>query len=647
VSPVHRVTTRAAGSQHHERSPELGQEVLTGGESKLDTKDFLWTTTVASTWTAISNEFRVGYQSATRDWRDLGPATTYFTSDEAGIGASPAVPGHFKRSALTLVESITYHFGDANQSSWKFGLSYGAGPWDQDYVYGRHGVFQFGDLELFGNGQGAFYDVSAARTAVSFKVKELGAFTHLQLQLSPGLIAMGSLRWDREKFPHSALVFDTLFASDFGIKNQNVPEDPLNLSPRLGVLWNGGEGQRWLVSAVAAIDNGELNPGRFAEAVLNRRNPTVRREIGSFANWPDVPTLAQLPAGGRLFTVFSPSGGYRDPRTTKLDLDATRRLPGGLTLRLTGRYHHTDFLLRRSDLNLLPSPTGVTQEGRAVYGTLVKSGGLIVAQPLSNRRFNEFDLVSGLASTGAQDFYEGALTVSREVGRTLSLSASYSLSRTRDNWLQSWSGDPTEELSPFPSDPAGGGWAKGTSDFDIPQRAFFTGVWRSSGRYQVNVMTRYRYQSGFPYTPGFQPGVDANGDGSGRNDPAFVDATIPGMPSVVPRNPCLTDQVGKFAQRNSCREAGRHAIDLGATVTLPFKSMGSPLEVTFDVVNLVSSRSGIVDHALVLVDPQGTLVTDPSGNVTLPLIANPRFGKIISRRDEPRVLRLGLRLGTR
>jgi Carboxypeptidase regulatory-like domain len=646
LSPVHRVTARAAGARHTEESPELGLDLLSGGEGKVESKDFLGSVTVASTWGLASNEFRMGFQSATCDWTERGPATTYFTAEEAGLGASPALPGYFKRSTVEFVESFLYQFGSAGQNRFKFGLSYSSGKWNQDYVYGRNGIFQFGDLELYSQGRGAFFDVSAENTSVSFKLREISLFSHVQWQLSPSLTGLVALRWDRQNFPSSSLVFDTAFASTFGIRNQTRPNDNFNLSPRLGLLWRGGADRRWLVSLVGALDNGQLNPARFAEAVLNNRDLRVRRATNTlFDTWPEVPDTNVLVPGARRFAIFSPSGGYRDPRTTKLDLDLTRRLAAGLTLRGTARYHHTDFLLRRTDLNLLPTPTGFTQEGRPVYGTLEKSGGLIIGAPGSNRRITDYDLVSGFASTGAQDFYEAVFGIAREVPRGLSFSANYSFSRARDNWPQSWSGDPTEELSPFPSDPVDGGWAKGISDFDVPQRVNITAFWQSSGRLPIKVGGRYRFQSGRPYTPGFQPGVDANGDGSGRNDPAFVDANIDGMPSVVLKNDCLGDQLSKFAKRNSCREDGRHALDLGASVTLPIRSIGSPVEITFDLINLFASRSGIVDHALVLVDPQGTLVTDGAGNVTLPLVANPRFGKLVSRRDEPRVLRLGLRLG--
>ena len=645
LSPQHRVTARAAGARYRERNPLLGLDVLNGGDGSLDSRDFLGSATLTSSWSRISNEFRVGFQSGTRDWRARGLATTYFISDAAGIGAPPTAPGYFKLGTIQFTESVLYQFGSAGENRMKLGMSYGDGTWKQDYVYGKRGIYQFGDLALFQAGNGVFSDIVARRTDVSFRVREIGLFSTVQLRFSNSLTSVAGLRWDRQKFPGSALPRDTLFEQAFGIRNDRTPDDNINLSPRLGLLWSGGRIRQWLVTLVGAVDHGLLNPQRFAEAALNRRDLGVRRSIGAFSSWPVPPDTTALPRGGRRVALFSPTGDFRDPRTTKLDLEIDRKLPTGFSLRLTGRYHHTDFLLRRSDLNLQPTPTGATQEGRPVYGQLVQSGGLVVASPGSNRRLTGFDLVSGFSSSAAQDSYEAVFRLARELGRGIELSAAYSVSRTRDNWLQSWTGDPSDEFSPFPAESLGRGWAKGVSDFDIPQRAMVTATWRSSGRIRVNVAGRFRYQSGFPYTPGFQPGVDANGDGSGRNDPAFLDPTIPGLPALVPRHACLGGQVDRFARRNSCREPGRHALDIGAAVALPVRSLGGHLQATLDVINLVSSRAGVVDHALVLVDPAGTLVTDASGNVTLPLLANPHFGKLLSRRDEPRIVRLGLRLG--
>jgi hypothetical protein len=644
LSGAHRVTARAVAGRHREQSPEFGRDVLTGAGGRLESRDFLGSIAITSTGRTISNEFRIGVQSSRRDWRTTGGATTYLVSEGAGVGTVPAWPGEFKWSGFEAMESFQYQFGEAGHHRMKFGLAYSDGTWEHDYVYGRQGIFQFGGLDQFANGTGAYYGVTATRTDVSFKMREIDIFGHLDYRLTPSLAMLAGLRWDRQRLPDNRLVFDTVFAPSFGIRNNTEPNDAVNLSPRLGLLWTGSREQGWMASLIGSISHGGVSPGRFAEAMLSNRQLMVRRAVGTFTTWP-APDPAVTPDSGRRFAIFGPDGEYRDPRATKLDLEIRREAVGGISLRLTGRYHHTDYLLRRTDINLLPVPTGTTQEGRPIYGTLVKSGAMVVAVPGSNRRLADFDLVSAFSSTGAQDFSEVTVGADRRFGPSLSVSASYSLSRTRDNWPQSWTGDPTDELPPFPEEPIGGGWAKGVSDFDAPHRVLVAMAWQSGGRFQVRAQGRYRYQSGLPYTPGFQPGVDVNADGSGRNDPAFVDANIPGMPAQVLRNDCLADQLGKFAERNSCREDGRHALDVGASVGVPIRSIGGRVEITLDVVNLVSSRSGVVDRALVLIDPQAALVTDPQGNVTLPLVANPRFGTLLSRRDEPRIVRLGLRFG--
>ena len=60
--------------------------------------------------------------------------------------------------------------------------------------------------------------------------------------------------------------------------------------------------------------------------------------------------------------------------------------------------------------------------------------------------------------------------------------------------------------------------------------------------------------------------------------------------------------------------------------------------------NVVSSTVGLVDRALVLVDPNGAIITDNQGNVTLPFVVNPNFGNIQSRRSDPRLIRVGVRM---
>ncbi len=641
------VVTRASLARFREWNPELGPDPSNGSGTRLDSRDFSGGTTIEYASGASANEVRIGWHKTRRDWSAPRTPTSIFAEEGAGLGGPASVPGKFTRTAVDIAESFQMSFGDQSQHRLKVGGQYSNGPWSQDYLYGQNGVYQFGDVTGFANRRGAFAVTEAANTGIEFGMVEVALFGHFSWRLTPAVSVLGGLRWDRQIFAQNQgnpIRFNSNTAAAFGRANNAIPDDNNNVAPRLGIIWDNGGRTLWTAGFSASRHFGQLNPARFAEVALHDGAVTVRRAVGALGSWttlPDTQVTAEL---GPRIAMFSSTGDYRNPRTTKVDAEFTRTLPRLGTLRLTAGYHHTDFLLRRVDLNLLGAPAGQTQEGRPVFGTLAQEGGLVAAVPGSNRRFTGFDMVSALSSTGFQDYYEVGLTFTREAVRGISLSGGYLWSRTRDNWLQSWTGDPADELSPFPTDPIGNEWAEGRSDFDVPHRASLLASWSTGGSAPVTVGVRYRFRSGLPFTPGFRPGVDANADGSGRNDPAFLDPALPGMPGLLAQNECLKSQTAEFAARNSCREPANHALDLRLAVGLPIRSLGGRVEVLLDVFNLAATATGLVDRAVLLVDPGGTLTTDALGNVTLPLVANRRFGQLFSRRTEPRMVRLGLRL---
>ncbi|MEO8636486.1 MAG: carboxypeptidase regulatory-like domain-containing protein [Gemmatimonadales bacterium] len=649
LSPSHAFVLRSDMGRFRERNPELGRDILTSTGGSLESRDFTGSLSWVGLFTGeIANELRFGYRSSRRDW-DASSAlpTTYLPSLGAGIGISPAAPANFTRKVVDLSESVQFAVGRSKQYRFKFGFNFSSSSWSQDYLYGSRGIFAFGTLDDFGAGSGSFYVAESPNTKAEFTTRDFIVFGQMVWQLRPSLTVLTGLRYDRQRFPQNSTLpipRNQQFGAAFGLPNNRVPDDRNNVAPHLGVVWTSPGERPWTVSGGFGWHFGQLDPTRFAEAINASGQLRARRGLGNYTAWPALPDTAGAPDAGQVITLFDPNDNYKNPRTRKFDLQLDRALPSATNLRITGGYHHTDYLLRREDLNLLVSPAGRTQEGRPVFGVLAQRGGLVTTDPGSNRRIPGFDLVSGLVSTGFSDYYQAGLSFSRAPGSGIGFSAAYLWSRTRDNTPQSWTGDPADELSPFPTDPPGHEWVEGVSDYDLPHRASLLLSWKGAGHLPLTVATRYRYRSGFPYTPGFRAGVDVNADGSGRNDPAFVDAAISGMQALVNQNSCIKDQVGGFVDRNSCRAPGNHALDLNLALGLPVRSLGGRLELSADIFNLVSTSSGIVDHALVLIDPAGTLVTDGLGNVTLPLIANPRFGKLLSRRTEPRILRLGLRI---
>ena len=130
----------------------------------------------------------------------------------------------------------------------------------------------------------------------------------------------------------------------------------------------------------------------------------------------------------------------------------------------------------------------------------------------------------------------------------------------------------------------------------------------------VTASAVYRFRSGLPFTPRYRAGVDANGDGAFRNDVAFADEALVGTLAI----PVECDlELGSFAARNSCRRHAVHAVDARVRVRLG-RWMGREASLTLDGLNLIESEDGVIDDALLLVDPTGT-ISSAGGVTTIPL----------------------------
>ena len=86
-----------------------------------------------------------------------------------------------------------------------------------------------------------------------------------------------------------------------------------------------------------------------------------------------------------------------------------------------------------------------------------------------------------------------------------------------------------------------------------------------------------------------------------------------------------------------------HAVDARVRIRLG-RLMGREASLTLDGLNLIESEDGVIDDALLLVDPTGT-ITSSGGVTTIPLVANPEFGSVLYPSSRGRMLRIGLRIG--
>jgi len=618
---------------------DLGAGALASLGSSLTASAFVADAVLASTVSPkVSSELRAGIQVNSRNDTATGPIGTWVPSLGAGFGVDPGLEGQFQRTAILVRETLQWKTA---RHRFKFGAEVTAPSYQITDAYGSGGAFTFGGLSQFAARQGEFVQAVGTVPTAQFSTPDFAALFQDTWNAGPGFNFLVGIRYDIEKLPQSDIVLNVPWQAATGLSNTSGPSQLHNFSPRAGISWDVGERHTWLVSAEGGSFYNSLDPQLMAALLTEDGSVLIRRGLGPLGAWPAAPDSVHAPVVGPRLTVLGPS--FQSPRTRRFGAGVTGALGRGFELHVDGAYRHTDFLPRRADLNLSAGPSGTDQYGRPIYGSLVQEGGLLAATPGSNRRFAGFDVVSAIDPDGYSDYWGLTLDLERTFGSGLRLIASYTYSQTTDNWLSGpyAAGDPAGQLSPFPGGLNGQDWSKGTSDYDVPSRLTLAADLTIHRLHDVHLVAAYRYRSGYPFTPGFRPGVDANGDGA-ANDPAFVDDTMSGMAAVMSKWNCLRSQVGQFAQRNACRASGVNSLDLRLEVPV-VKVAGYPLNVVVDAVNLLESDVGLIDNALYLVDPSKPLTT--AGGVThVPLVVNPNFGNVLIRDSSGRFLRVGLRV---
>jgi carboxypeptidase family protein len=642
LSPAHALTIGATLASTSGHDPDLGAARAASPGATLDATDFLAGATLSSVLgRRVSQELRVGVEGSTRDYAGGKPPVTGFAQPGVLVGSDAALPGRFRRTAIVFSEAV--HVVSGTQR-FKFGATVTLPSYDQTYAYGRSGAFTFGDASQFAARTGVFTQTVGPSPVATFSVPQFGGFVQNTITPSPGFDFVVGLRFDAERLPTADIRLNTAWQQATGVANTDVRKGVNKIAPRLGFTWDVGTRHTWLVNGEGGIYFDSFDPAVLTELITLSGAQRTRRGVGVLGPWPVVPDSTRAPVLGPLLTLLGPD--FEPPRSRRFGLGISGALGRGLVLRLSGAYRHTDFLPRRHDLNRLPGATGGDQYGRPIYGTLVQQGAALTVLSGSNRRFPAFDLVSALDPDGFSDYRDFTVALERTLGSGLNLWAAYTYSHTTDNWLsgRGTGGGPAAQLTPFPDSLAGADWARGTSDFDVPHRVVVAADVPLRRLHGLHLAALYRYRSGDAFTPGFRDGVDANGDGSDRNDPAFVDDTLAGMSALLGKWGCLRAQAGRFADRNSCRAPGVHSLDLRLELPLA-RVAGAPFALVVDAVNIVESDAGVRDHALVLVDPTRSIVTNGTTGVsTIPLVANPDFGAVLVHRSDGRFWRLGLRV---
>ena len=622
--------------------PDLGPGRMSSSlGSKLEGLDLSTAGMLASRLSAVvSNELRLGIDRTEREYTGTSVTGTRIVDGGLAFGTDPTVPGKFDQLTARLYETL--HFTTPRHQL-KIGVGATFLSVEQRYTFGNGGGFAFAGVNEFAGTLGSFGVATGTAPFGKFRNWQIAAYLQDTWTAAPGLDVLLGLRYEYERLDRDAVTQNVDWLERTGLDNSAFKRSLNKWSPRFGLRWDVGNRGEWIVRGGGGIYHNLVDPGVFGELVSEDGRTLTRRGLGDLGTWPGAPDLSAAPLLGERLSLLGPE--FQGPRTSRVNLGISKLFPDRTALHISGTYRYTDHLARRHDLNLVVAPTTVDQYGRPVYGTLVQQGSLLAVEPGTNRRFEDFSLVSALDADGVSSYWGGTLALERHTGDWFDLVASYTFSWTEDNWLSGRGGGPDVQLTPFPDSLNRRDWTKDRSDFDAPHRVVVGAELRFPlGLTTSRIAAFYRFSSGVPFTPGFRDGVDVNGDGSGRNDPAFIDDTVVGMESLLATWDCLAEQAGRFAARNSCRGPDRHRLDLRLAIGL-FELAGHPMEVVVDALNVLDADLGVPDRAVFLIDRNGSLTTSPDGTITVPLVVNDRFGVPLVRNSAGRSLRFGIRMG--
>ncbi len=587
----------------------------------------------------VSAQFHLGFGNSTRTYEAAGGDTTPFgdaavvvASVPLQLSGSQALPADLKRSEINGQGTVYFQSGAHRV---KLGAGFAARWHDRTELYGRTGSYLFATPADLRNRLGAFQGTAGPVPAATFTTQDFFGYAQDTWQLAPGFDFTTGARVDIETLPASGLLRNRRWFELTGIDNTDISSAATTFGAVAALNWDIENRHEWFIRGGLTLVGGDVSPALLGEALTSNGRISALGAVGNLADT----SPRDL---GPMLTVLS--GDIQPPLTTRGSIGLSRALGASAALHLSGVLRRTENLPRRRDLNLLATAPYADQYDRPVFGSLVRQGSLLAAEPGSNRRFSEFDRVFAVHTDGISTYWGLTAALEKNAGDRVKLTASFTHSATRDEWPGAGMLPGVQELPPFPGVDGLDDWQDGISDLDAPNRAMAAVDVRLPVITGVHFGALYRMASGLPFTPGFGSAVDANGDGVIGNDPAYVDDALPGMDDLLTRWPCLRENAGRFAERNSCRLPTRRSIDAWVTAALPVME-GVRTELRLEGIDLSPRGLGIYDTALYVLDPNGSLTVDPvSGRVHVPLAVNSHFRQGQLTDTQLSRLRISLRL---
>ena len=472
-----------------------------------------------------------------------------------------------------------------------------------------------------------------------FNVTQVGFYGEDRFSPLPNLTVTAGLRMDVPSLPAPAEnpALDTISFASLGgdsMRTSSTPSGNILWSPRLGLNYDVGGRQETILRGGVGIFSGRPpyvwvsnaygNTGLEQQTVFcngaasSANNQSLFDTVPAFTVDPNnQPTTCggtnQIgPNAGASSIVFYDQN-FKFPQALKVALGVDRSLPWNLFATVDFIYTKAINQYYLEDINLrgiLGASSG--EAGRPLYGAINPTTGAAI---LSRRTGLANDIIEN-RNVSKDQSTSLAFQLQKRFTNGLEFNAAYTYSHALD--VMSMTSDITNSNYNFGAlDGTIANRNLRTSSFDRPHKVSISGTVNAPFGARFSLI--YNGLSGTPFT--YVVSGDANADGVFGNDLAYVarnraDVSMDGnggnvagfgtaaqqdsvfglLDSYINNEPCLRDNRGRLAPRNSCRNPWQNFLNARLSWAVPTVS-GHTLEITADmlnVLNFINSGWGLI-----------------------------------------------------
>jgi len=568
----------------------------------------------------VTNEFRAGYttdKSSSSPFihapsgrvlniSDRGDGT--FASTMLGFGGNSGLPQETLNRGVEITEEISF-FSPSAAHRYRLGTLFNTQSFSQDVTTNRFGTYTYPSLAAFEANTPSQFTRTLSPTVREGRSNNTALYLSDVWRPSSNLQLTLGGRVEHSWFG-GAPERNSAVEQAFGVRTDLLPTETY-VTPRIGFSYSiaaaeqRGQSQRGFAPPRLTIRGGaglfrgtmpSTIPGtaQAQSGLLNTESQLIC--VGSAVPIPDwtdygsetsgIPTScigAPTPANVGVPNITTYAADYGAAKTWRASLGASKRFWNSWSLNLDASTVRGVDQSASRDLNLNTTPvfTLAGEDNRPVYADpsqiIARSGAVPLAASRVNSEFGRVNAVfSGLENRTTQV----TASISTFLRRGATVNLSYTYQKSSD---QGGSGGGGGGFGGGRGG-LGGGFSAGGSVATPGDPNQF--LWANSSRthnIQANISWPFtesleaslvgRMTSGSRYTPVVQG--DINGDGSARNDIAFIydpaTAADPAVAAAMGRllgslegnaRECLATQLGGIASRNSCVGPWQPSLDL-------------------------------------------------------------------------------------